>query len=131
MELFLISYDVCFSSRFRIMGIPAVGIDGDFFQFFQITGILEFYCFPVLEVGRMQFLFFTVFRIGMDIHVHTCAFLTEMEGDRIPACSDLPDGFYAVCICFCKRSDCPVTTTFYKVHYSFFVNLHFCYFSHT
>lgn len=113
------------------MGIPAVGIDGDFFQFFQITGILEFYCFPVLEVGRMQFLFFTVFRLGMDIHVHTCAFLTEMEGDRIPACSDLPDGFYAVCICFCKRSDCPVTTTFYKVHYSFFVNLHFGHFSHT
>ena len=132
MKLLFISHDVRFSPCSRIMGIPAVGIDGDFFQFFQIAGILESCYFPVFEVRSTQFLLFTVFRVGVDIHIHTYTFLAEMEGDRIFVRSDPPDGFCTVRICFCERSDCRVTTaTFYEVHYSFFVNLHFGHFSHT
>ena len=55
------------------MGVPSVGIDGDFFQFFQIAGILEFCYFPVFEVRSTYFLLFTVFRVKVCRNTR-CAF---------------------------------------------------------
>ncbi|WP_222848879.1 hypothetical protein, partial [Bacteroides acidifaciens] len=81
-------------------------------------------------LGKVGALF--IQKRGCIVSTHPLAFFAEMEGDRIFVRSDPSDGFCTVRICFCERSDCRVTTaTFYEVHYSFFVNLHFGHFSHT